>query len=170
MASFGERMVRAAKCDAAVYEEIEADTGATRQAVTVVVLSSVAAGLAVGGGVGGLVVGTLASLVGWALWAYLIYWIGGRWLAEPETSADWGQLLRTVGFANTPGIIRILGMIPGLRGITFFVAAVWMLVTTVIAVRQALDYRSTGRAVGVCLLGWIVQWVVLAIVLGALGR
>jgi len=170
MASFGERMVRAAKCDVAVYEEIEADAGATGQAVAVVVLSSVAAGLAVGGGVGGLVVGTLASLLGWALWAYLIYWIGARWLAEPETNADWGQLLRTVGFANTPGIIRILGLIPGLRGITFFVAAVWMLVTTVIAVRQALDYRSTGRAVGVCLLGWIVQWVVLAIVLGALGR
>jgi hypothetical protein len=123
----------------------------------------------VGGGVSGLVVGTIASLVGWALWAYLIYWIGGRWLAEPETSADWGQLLRTVGFASTPGIIRIAGVIPGLRGITFVVAAVWMLVTTVIAVRQALDYRSTPRAIGVCLLGWIVQWVLFGIVLGALG-
>jgi hypothetical protein len=170
MASFGERMVRAAKCDVAIYEEVEADASATGQALTVVVLASVAAGLALGGGVRGLVVGAVASVIGWALWALLIYWIGARWLPEPETNADWGQLLRTLGFASAPGIVRVVGIVPGLRGLVFLAVAVWMFVTTVTAVRQALDYRSTWRAVGVCLLGWLVQWLLFALVLGLLRR
>jgi hypothetical protein len=60
-------------------------------------------------------------------------------------------------------LIRILALIPGLAGIVFLVAGIWMLVAMVIAVRQALDYKSTMRALGVCIIGWIIQAVVLGI-------
>ncbi|MBW1711158.1 MAG: hypothetical protein JRG97_12815, partial [Deltaproteobacteria bacterium] len=80
-----------------------------------------------------------------------------------------GQLLRTIGFSSSPGLIRIIGIIPGLTGIVFFIASIWMLVAMVIAVRQALDYKSTMRAVGVCLIGWIIQGIILAILLGIFG-
>jgi hypothetical protein len=36
-----------------------------------------------------------------------------------------------------------------------------MLIAMVIAVRQALDYTSTLRAVGVCIIGWIIQMITL---------
>jgi hypothetical protein len=75
-----------------------------------------------------------------------------------------GQLLRTIGFSSSPGLIRVLGIIPGLTGVVFFIASIWMLVAMVIAVRQALDYQSTLRAVGVCAIGWVVQALVLALV------
>ena len=162
--TFVERMIGAAKLDAKVYEEVEADRGATPQAMAVVVLAAVAGGIGVGAGLRGLVVGTLLGLVGWAVWAWLIYFIGTRWLPEPGTHADAGELLRTLGFATSPGIIRVAGLVPVLGGLVTVVAAVWTLVAMIVAVRQALDYQSTVRAVGVCLLGWVVQVALLLLV------
>lgn len=166
MASFVDRVVRTARLDVAAFEEVEADGGATAQAMGVVLLSSVAGGIGMGRGAGTLVGIIIASLVGWYLWALLVYLIGTRWLPEPGTSATHGELLRTVGFASGPGIIRVLGVVPVLRGLVFLAAAVWMLVAGIIAVRQALDYRSTWRAVGVVAIGWAVQWLVVALVVG----
>lgn len=163
-------MVRAAKLDVHAYEEVEHDTGATRQAMLVVVLASVAAGLGVGrASLGAMILGALAGLIGWFVLAYLTYWIGTRLLAEPQTRSSHGELLRVIGFAHSPGILRVLGVVPPLREIVFFLTGIWVLVTTVIAVRQALDYHGTLRAVGVCILGWIVQMVLLSLVLFVLG-
>ena len=171
MASLGNRMIRAAKLDRGLYEEVEADTGATRQAMLVVVLSSVAAGIgnAGSGGLKGLLFGALSALVAWYIWAFLTYFIGTRLLPESQTEADVGQLLRTIGFSSSPGLLRILGILPGLTGIVFLVCAVWMLVAMVIAVRQALDYHGTGRAIAVCLIGWVVQVVIIGLVMMFLG-
>ena len=165
MASFAERVIGAAKLDVHTYEEVEADTTAFGQAMGVVVLSSLAAGIGMIGreGAPGLLAGTIAALVGWFIWAGLTYFIGTRILPMPQTHADWGQLLRTTGFASSPGILRILGVVPVLGGLVFLVAGVWMLIAFVIAVRQALDYTSTGRAIGVCLIGWVVNVVIFVI-------
>lgn len=157
MATFGQRMLGAARLDKAVYEEVENDTTATTQALTVVVLTSVATGIGLSAGVTGIAVGLLAGVAAWVVWAALVYWIGAKMLPEPQTRADWGELARTLGFATTPGMLRILGVIPVLGELVFVVTGVWMLVATVIAVRQALDYQSTFRAVGVCFIGWIAQ-------------
>ncbi|MBI4209851.1 MAG: YIP1 family protein [Deltaproteobacteria bacterium] len=163
MNPFFSRVMRAAKLDVQLYEEVEADRSATRQALLVVILSSVAAGIGrVGaGGMGGFFVGGALSLIGWVIWAYLTYLIGTKLLPQPQTEADVGQLLRTTGFSSAPGILRVLGIIPGLAGILFFVTSIWMLIAMVIAVRQALDYTGTGRAVAVCLIGWIIQTLIL---------
>jgi hypothetical protein len=170
------RMTRAAKLDVSLYEEVEADANATAQALVVVVLSSLAAGIGAAGkvtnfGPFGLVVATLAALVGWVVWALLTYFIGTRILPSSETKADMGELLRTTGFSSAPGIIRVLGIIPFLGWLAMVVAAVWMLISMVIAVRQALDYQSTGRAIAVCFLGWIFS-LLLALIVGGvpLGR
>ena len=159
MASITDRMIRAAKLDVNLYEEVEADKGAMGQAMQVVILSSVAAGIGTIGttGIKGLVLGTIVALVGWFIWAFLTYFIGTRLLPEPQTKADYGELLRTIGFSSSPGVLRVLGIIPMLGNILNFIVGIWMLVAMVIAVRQALDYNSTWRAVGVCLIGWIVQ-------------
>jgi hypothetical protein len=156
--TFVERMVGAAKFSSSAYEDVEADRGATGQALAVVVLSSLAAGIGAGAGLSWVVFGTVASLVGWLVWAVLIYLIGVRWLPEPGTQSDTGELMRTIGFATSPGILRVVGIVPFLTSIVFFVTLLWMLATMVVAVRQALDYKSTWRALGVCLLGWIVQF------------
>ena len=161
MASFTERMIGAARLDSQIYEEVEADTGATGQAVGVVLLSSLAGGIGVAGlgpgGLGGFVVGSVAALIGWVTWAFLTYIIGTRLLAEPQTRADVGQLMRTLGFAQSPGLVRIAGILPGVGSLVLSLVAIWMLVAMVIAVRQALDYTSTWRAVSVCLVGWVLS-------------
>ena len=159
MANFQDRIIRAAKLDAQLYEEVEADREATGQAMAVVVMSAVAAGIGTlgSGGLFGIVGGTILALVGWLIWAFLTYFIGTRLLPEPQTKADFGELLRTIGFASAPGLIRVFGVIPGLGAFLFLAAGIWMLVAMVIAVRQALDYTSTPRAVGVCLIGWLIQ-------------
>ena len=171
MDTFKDRIIRAAKLDVSLYEEVEADRSAMGQAMGVVVLSAIAAGIGSIGttGVAGIFMGTLAALVGWYVWAYITYYIGTKILPEPQTKADLGELLRTIGFASSPGLLRVLGIIPFLSGIIFIATGIWMLIAMVIAVRQALDYNSTPRAIGVCLIGWIIQMVILWIVFSIFG-
>ena len=171
MSSFQERMIRAAKLDPNVYEEVEADQSAMGQAMGVVVLSSVAAGIGTIGtiGVGGIVVGTLFALAGWYIWAYLTYFIGTRFLPEPQTRSDHKEMLRTIGFSSAPGVLRIFAIIPGIGALISLAASVWMLVAMVIAVRQALDYTSTLRAVGVCAIGWVIQTIILIVLFSIFG-
>ena len=171
MTNFKDRIIRAAKLDVNLYEEVEADKGAMGQAMGVVVLSSIAAGVGSieRGGIGGLLIGTIVALIAWYVWAYLTYFIGTKFLAEPQTKADHGELLRTIGFSSSPGLIRVLGIIPGLRAVVFIVASIWMLVAMIIAVRQALDYESTLRAVGVCVIGWILQALILMLLFSIFG-
>ena len=172
MSSMQDRMIRALKLDVQLYEEVEADQAAMRQAMGVVVLAGVAAGVGnfANGGLGGALTGTIAALAGWYVWAFLTYFIGTRLLPEPQTRADHGELLRTIGFASAPGLIRIFGIIPGFTSVVFFVAGIWMLVAMVIAVRQALDYKSTWRAIGVCIIGWVIQGLILAVAVSFFGR
>jgi len=162
MATFGERMIGAAKLDAATYEEVEHDPTAMGQAMAVVILAAVSAGLGSirSGGMTGLVAGALGALVGWFLWAGVVFLIGTRLLPGPETKADLGQLLRTIGFSASPGLLNIVGVVPVLGGLVRLVLMVWQLVAMVVAVRQALDYQTTGRAVAVCLTGWLIYVVV----------
>jgi hypothetical protein len=164
MNSFADRLIRATRLDVSLYEEVERDERATAQALAVVVLAALATGIGARGGLVGLVAGVIASLIGWYLWAALTYWIGTRLLPEPTTQSTLGELLRTIGFAQSPGILRVLGIIPGLDVIIALATAVWMLVAAVVAIRQALDYQSTGRAVLVVIVGWLAQLALLALV------
>jgi hypothetical protein len=100
------------------------------------------------------------TLAGWFIWAYLIYLVGTKILPEAQTQSDPGELLRTIGFASAPGLIRVLGIIPLLGTFIAAISSLWMLIAMVIATRQALDYRSTVRAIVVCLIGWILQLLV----------
>ncbi len=159
MSALIDRMLRAARLEPGVYEEVEADPSSMGQAVVVVLLSSLAVGIGSLGqaGVGkGLILGTLIALVAWVIWAFLTYIIGTRLLPEERTEADMGQLLRTIGFSAAPGVLRVVGFIPVVGPLVVLVATVWMLVAMVVAVRQALDFTSTWRAVAVCVLGWLV--------------
>ena len=171
MTNFKDRIIRAAKLDVNLYEEVEADKGALGQAMGVVVLSSIATGVGsiARGGLVGILIGTITALIAWYIWAYLTYFIGTKLLPEPQTKADHGELLRTIGFSSSPGLIRVFGIIPWIGGVVFLVASIWMLVAMVIAVRQALDYNSTLRAVGVCVIGWIIQTLILMLFFSILG-
>ncbi|MBW2603111.1 MAG: YIP1 family protein [Deltaproteobacteria bacterium] len=171
MQNYMDRIVRAAKLDINLYEEVEADKDTMGQAMGVVVLSSIAAGIGSIGtiGVKGIIIGAITALIAWYVWAYMTYLIGVKILPEPQTKADPGELLRTIGFSSAPGLIRVLAIIPGISGIVFTIASIWMLTAMVIAVRQALDYQSTLRAVGVCLIGWVIQAIILMILFAALG-
>jgi hypothetical protein len=130
-------------------------------------LSSIAGGIGLAGGEGaGLIVASISALLGWVIWAVLIYVLGTKVFAQPQTSADVGELLRTTGFAAAPGVLRVLGAIPGLGVLILVAVSIWMLVAMVIAVRQALDFTSTWRAVAVCVAGWLVTLVMIAVIGG----
>jgi len=167
---FVNRIIRACKLDVSLYEEVEADEAATLQAALVVVLSSLAAGVgALSLGASNFLMAPILSLISWYIWAYLIYFIGVKLFPEVNTKADHGQLLRTIGFSSAPGLIRIFGFTPEIMSLTFIGAGIWMLVAMVIAVRQALDYESTWRAIGVVVIGFLAQAIVLIIILRIFG-
>ena len=158
MKRFLWRLTGAMVLNANVYEDVESDEAATVQAMIVVLLSSLAAGVGALGLRSGhpitLVVISVLALAMWTIWALLTYQIGTWMLPTSHTQATPSELLRTIGFASAPGLFRIAAVVPGLRSAAFAVTAVWMLAAMVVAVRQALDYTSTARAVAVCAVGW----------------
>ena len=168
---FVNRIIRACKLDTTLYEEVEADKSATLQAALVVVLSSLAAGVgALSLGASNFLMAPILSLVSWYIWAYLIYLIGAKLFPETTTKSNHGELLRTIGFSSAPGLIRVFGFTPELMSITFIGAGKWMLIAMIIAVRQALDYQSTWRAIGVVLIGFLVQAIFFVMMLRLFGQ
>lgn len=167
MLSLFRAMWRAALLDADLYEEIESIPGRGWQALLVVVCVSIAFGLGAGWPrPASVVLGALLILTGWIAWAFVSNWIGTRLLPEPETDSNLLEMVRTIGFAATPGLLAPLALfLPEARVEIFSMALLWMLVATVTAVRAALDYVSTARAVLVCTIGWLVQVLAAALVL-----
>lgn len=150
--TMGERMKGAALLEVSIYEEVEADTGATGQAAGVVSIAAVCA--AIGGALGGpngLLVGLISVLLGWLFWSGVTYFIGSRLFGG---TATWGELLRTIGFAWAPGVLYVFGIIPLLGGLVRLVVSIWVLVAGIIAIRQALDF-GTGRALLTAVVGFI---------------
>jgi hypothetical protein len=173
MASFGERYVGAMTLNVKTFEEVEADTTAMGQAVGVIVIAAVASGLGniFRSGISGLLVGTVAALVAYLIWAALVWVIGTKVMPDPATHADFQQTFRVVGFAAAPGIANILQIIPYLGPFLGFLIGIWTLVAMVIAVRQVLDYTSTGKAVVVCIIGFIgylIAWFILMLPLAGM--
>jgi hypothetical protein len=155
MAGFSERMIGAATLHAPTYEEVERDTDGTGQAAAVVALVAVASAIgAYGlGGLYGAVGAVLAALVGWVIWSAITLVIGTMVF---DGTADMGQMLRVLGFAQAVGVLKILGIVPLLGSMVAGVAEIWMLVCGVVAIRQVLDF-TTGKAIGTVLLGWLVK-------------
>ena len=166
MAGFGERVVGAMKLRAATFEDVEHDTTATGQAAAVVLLASVATaiGWSAPGGQFAIVRSVVGALVGWGLSATLIWFVGTKMLPQRNTEADLGQILRACGFAQAAGMLHVIALVPVLGWfISLFVIAIWVLIANVIAVRQALDYEDTPRAVAVCAIAWVAQVVILMV-------
>jgi len=167
-------MFGAAALDPVIYEDVESDPSATVQALGVVVLASV--GMAIGfrgSNWGAFPPIVMVAILGWASWALLTYEIGAHLLPQPETRVDVGELLRTLGFSTAPGVLGALSVLPALTVPATLVAGLWMMVTMVVAVRHALDYRSTARAVAVCLIGWLVTagvWGLIGLLFGNVVR
>ena len=163
--TFLQRAIGAARLEVPVFEEIEADHTATGQALIVVVVSSLAAGIGLTSGFSNAPVlhRVMLALLLWVFWAISTYIVGVYLMPEPQTQTDVGELLRTIGFAASPGILRILGMVPAIGGTIYVISTVWMLVAMVIAIRQALDYKSTGRAVVVCVITGVIGLVMAAL-------
>ncbi len=167
--TFLQRAIGAARLSVPIFEEIEADRTATAQALVIVVLSNLAAGIGLTSGVLNAPVlhRVMLALLLWVFWAIATYIVGVYLMPEPQTQTDVGELLRTIGFAASPGMLRIFGMVPVIGGTIYVIATVWMLVAIVIAIRQALDYNSTGRAIVVCVITGLIG-VVMAALFGAL--
>jgi len=167
--SFVMRLIGALSLDAPIYEEVEADRAGTGQALAVVLLSSLATGIGARGfseiTPAGVAFFAGTALVAWMAWALVAFEVGYRLMPQPQTRADVGELLRTTGFAATPGLFRIFGVMPGATWPVFVATSVWMLAAMVVAVRQALDYTSTARAIAVCVLGWSLA-IAISLVIG----
>jgi hypothetical protein len=163
-------MIGAAMLNPHIYEEVEADRSATLQAMAVVVLVALATGIGnIGpGSIFGLLGGVLVGLVGWMFWAWVTYLVGTSILRSAETHADWSQLARTLGYAQSPGVLKIFGFIPAIGPIVVVAASIWQFAAMVIAIRQALDYTSTWRAIGVAVIGFIAYMALIGIMIAFL--
>jgi len=167
MASLTERMTGAMKADVKTFQEIEADPAALGQAVTVIVIASVASliGNMFRIGISHGVLTLIANLIGYALFTLLVVLIGTKLMPEPATKADFNEAFRVIGFSASPGVANVLAIIPFLGALIPFFVWIWMVVVSVVAVREVLDYTSTARAVIVCLIAAVICWIVSFVIL-----
>jgi hypothetical protein len=166
ISNFVSRIFRAIKIDIDLYEEVEKDKSATVQAGIVVVLSSLAAGIgALQLGATNFFLAPVFSLISWYVWAYIIYFVGVKLFGGPSTKSNHGELLRTIGFSSAPGLIRVFGVTPDLMTVTFVGSAFWMLACMVVAVKSALDYDSLWKSLGVVVIAWLFQALLLFLIL-----
>jgi hypothetical protein len=167
-------MLRAALLHADTYEEVEADRSSIRQAWVVMLAASTAIGVArylqaTSAGLSGqplafqVALAVIEPLVVWIAGSAFAFMIGASFFRGPETESDFAEVLRTTGFAFTPGLLRIFAFVPpaGLGLSIDLLARLWVLVAIVVALRQALDF-TTLRAVGTfwaaAVLLWLVIW------------
>jgi len=170
--SFGGRVVGALRLDPDSFEDVEHDGTAFGQALVVVLASSFANGLGAVGvpeATASLVTSTMFALAGWIIWSSIIFIVGSKLLPEPQTEASVGELLRTTGFAAAPGLFGVVGLVSGIGPALHFLVTVWMFVAMLIAVRQALDFGSVWRALGVVAIGY-VPYLALVMVAATLAR
>jgi hypothetical protein len=155
-----ERVTGVLTLRSSVFEDIEGDKHANAQALAIVVIGTLAAGLAGGqyGGPGRMVLEAIGAVVGLVIWAALTYVLGVRLLPEPQTRSDVGELLRVMGYATAPTLFTAFAALPIVGRVIPYAISFWLLGTFTIAVRQALDYRSTIRALIVVMVGWLF-WV-----------
>ena len=163
MASIQDRVIGALRLNVATFEDVERDQSATGQAAMVVLAGAISGGLGTGR-LSGIVLGAILGVAGWAVAAYVLMFVGTRLLPGKNTEADFGQVARTIGFAQAPYLLGILGIIPVLGYLIRIVLSIWVLVAMVIAVRQALDYDDTFRAVVVCVIAWVIMFAMTMIV------
>lgn len=171
------RMIRAAMLDVNFYEEVEADTTLNQEALMVVILVSIAGGIGafLGGLISGSIVGAIIGLIviviigviNYYIWAYVTHFVGTNFF---QGTADVGEMLRTLGYASSPRVLGILSFIPCIGWLVALVGAVWALVAAVVAVRQALDFDDTVKAIITVIIGWVIILIiqiVLTLIFGA---
>jgi hypothetical protein len=178
--SLFQRMLRAAKIESQLYEEVEADTSATGQALLAVVLVSCASGIGSGisaamkgnasavGFLGGLISGIIGSLIVWFVFSLLCFWLGTTVFKGPETKSTLGELMRTLGFAYSPGLLNVFSFIPVIGPIIPFATWIWTIIASVVAIRQACDF-TTGRAVGTAIIAAIIPLVIMVLLAMLIG-
>jgi hypothetical protein len=168
MTLFLRRFFGALVFDASAFEDVEADRAAMLQSLAVVALAAMAGGIGAIGvgmtGVTGWLVGVAAVLGGWLVWITALAVIGTNVFREPQTRSGFAELVRTMGFAMAPGVFLAFAAMRAAAPIVVTIVAVWIVASTVIAMRQALDYRSTARAIAVCIVGWLLAVDVIAAV------
>jgi hypothetical protein len=167
MATLPERMVGAMQANVKTFQEIEADTSAMGQAVTVIVIAGVASliGNIWRAGIGIGVMHLIISIILYALWSLIIVLVGTKLMPEPTTKADFNEGFRVIGFTASPGIFNVLAIVPFLGPLISFVIWIWMVIIGVVAVREVLDYTSTARAIVVCLIAAVVCWIITFVII-----
>lgn len=166
MTTFIRRFMGVLVLDPMVFEDIERDRHAGAQSVAVVLLACVAAGMAAINlglaGFAGFAASAIAALGAWLVWVAIVSRLGAHTFPEPGTVSNTEELLRTLGFAAAPAVFLVFASLRTAAPIVLAVVGAWMIAAEVVAMRQALDYRSTGRAIAVSILGWIVALLALA--------
>jgi hypothetical protein len=157
-ASYVDRLRGALMLDARTYRDVEQDTDANGQAAITVVLAALAAGIGyiLSRDLVQNVLGTvISSVLQWVIFSFVAYYVGASLFSTGQTSVTPGQVLRTIGFAQAPKLLLVLGIIPILGWVVGLIVFFWFIAAAIVALREAFEF-DTGRAVGTGLVALVV--------------
>ena len=167
-----ERIIGAFTFRRRVYAEVERDTAFTLTALLLVAAIAflnqlgIHASTQVLNWLGSAVVGTIWSVISFAIAAYIMSWMG-RSLFEADVT--FGELVRTLGLAYVWTIVVVIGIVAGLSNALSWLLApalvvgwVMLVVSWFVAAKEALDL-GVGRTIITVALGWLVFGLIMAI-------
>jgi hypothetical protein len=176
-----ERIIGAFMFRKGVYAEVEKDTTFTTTAwilVAVVAFLNQLGSQAtshVGNWLLGAVVGTVFAVVGFAVGALVVNWVG-RTVFNADVTFE--ELVRTLGLAYVWQVVGVIGVLAAfsealscLLAPVMVIAAILMVIAWFVAAKEALDLEWVQTIVTV-ILGWfalVVIMIVAGVVLGLLG-
>ena len=171
------RLVRLARLDTTVFDEVRLDASATVPSVIVAVVATFLAGFGgwlwwvmssdfdTGSGqvlIKSAILGSIFAIAMWVVWVLLVYVILTQVF---RAQADVQQLVRTMGMAAAPLGLTILMFIPGISfGIALAAVALFFSLSTMAA--QAATNAPPAKVLVASIAGFAVWAIVLTVLTG----
>lgn len=161
------RMLRVIKLDSSLFEEIIDDSTSQSQYAWVVAILAMATGFGMFSQAGATAVNIclVTTFLSWYFWAFSVYFIGTYMFREVESKTDRKTIMRVMGFANAPGALRLLGVVPQTAPVVFLVTTIWMIAASVTGVKQAMHIRENSKVVVLCAGTWLLSFLVQVLLL-----
>ncbi len=171
-----QRIIGAFTFRKGVYKDVEHDASFTSTAWIIVIVVALLSQLGTYGfGDSWLLAtlfGTVATVVGFAIAAFVISWVGK---AVYKADVTFNEMVRTLGLAYVWRVVGVLGVLGGflscLLAPALIAAFVLGLVAWFVAAKEALDLEW-GQTIITVVLGWLVMLaiaIITGLILGALG-
>ncbi|MDP6822412.1 MAG: hypothetical protein QF554_03890 [Dehalococcoidia bacterium] len=158
------RVVNAALLNRRTFRGIQEDPTGTAQVYILVGAAAIAAGIGTLGDLSLVVQNVLLTVAGWLIYAHVAWFMRSYIFDTIHAEASRPNMLRVVGIAYGPGLLRAFGFFPGVGEFVFVAATIWIVVGIAVGLRSTLAFENYGPVAGIIAIGVLLNFTLSSIV------